>query len=708
MHRLLKAGLLFLLGTGLAVGPVSTGAEARPPAFEPGAPGIGDDYFPLDGNGGYDARHYTLDLGYDPASDVLTGVATIRAKATQDLSQFNLDLDGLEVRGIEVDGRDVAFRRDGQELTVVPSRGIRDGARFTTVVRYDGVPRTLDDEFGFSGFFHTDDGAVVAGQPHVAATWYPVNDHPSDKAAYTFHITAPTGLDVLANGELVRQRQRGDATRWTWDARQPMASYLTTMAVGDFDVDAYREGRLKYWDAIHEDLIDEPASGEQFAVSQAAESAYKRLSRTIAVPAGGATVSFQVDHQTNFGWDFFLVEAHTPGQDDWTTLPDTNGHTSRDTGGACFFGIQDLHPFLVRYQTLDATSTCIPEGTTGEWWAASGRSDGYETWTVDLARYAGGSVELSLSYVSFVTVQAPGVFVDDVVVSTGEGSTSFEADDDPLDGWTVPGPPEGSPGNENDWVAGTADVAVTTGDIARGSLDRQPEIIGFLADVFGRYPFRSAGGIVPDEERLGFALETQTRPVYSQLFFSDPISGDSVVVHELAHQWFGDSLALERWRDIWLNEGFATYAEWLWSEREGLDTAQELFDFGAGIPADNPFWSVVIGDPGPSQLFDRAVYNRGAMTLHALRLQVGDEAFFRTVRWWAALKSGRNVATEEFVALAERVSRQDLDAFFTTWLYTPEKPAGLGDGVAAGAQGQTPAEPESAIGKRFVDGRNRG
>ena len=103
---------------------------------------------------------------------------------------------------------------------------------------------------------------------------------------------------------------------------------------------------------------------------------------------------------------------------------------------------------------------------------------------------------------------------------------------------------------------------------------------------------------------VGFALETQTRPVYAPEFFTDSVSGDSVVVHELAHQWYGDSVRLHRWRDIWLNEGFAQYSEWLWSEHEGLGTAQENADYWYGLfPEDDPFWQLPIGDPGPDALF---------------------------------------------------------------------------------------------------------
>jgi hypothetical protein len=631
--------------------------------------------------------------------------------ATQHLSRFDLDLDGLTVREISVNGRPATWNRDGQELVIVPARGIRKGRAITTVVRYDGVPQTIEDAFGTSGFLHTDDGVIVAGQPHGAATWFPVNDHPSDKARFTFHITAPAGLDVLANGVLSAEERQGPVTRWTWHAGEPMASYLATMAIGDFDVDAYRAGRVKYWDAIDADLFSPfaaPATGSQYAVSQVADDAYKRLVRTIDVPDSGATVSFRMAHDTEMDWDYAFVEAHTVGADDWTTLPDLNGHTGPETGLLCLNGGHDLHPHLTHYQTHVDEQTCLPSGSTGQWWAASVVSDGYENWTVDLSAYAGGRVELSISYVTDFEVQRTGLFVDDIVVSTGAGTTSFEDDGDTLDGWTVAGPPEGSPGNENDWVVGPAGTGATAGDFARTSLDPQPEIVDFLSDTFGRYPFRAAGAIVTADERLGFALETQTRPVYSARFFGDSSPIDSVVVHELAHQWFGDDLALRRWKDIWLNEGFATYAEWLWFEREGLATAQEIFDDLAGLPADfDFFWGLTIGDPGPDHLFDFPVYDRGAMTLHALRMQVGDDAFFRTLKRWAASKSGRNVDTEQFIALAERVSRQDLDALFTTWLYTPSKPPGLeppGPDPSSTARGDVTARD---LTERIGDGRNR-
>ena len=473
-----------LVTTTVLVGlvPATAAADDRPGEPTPGAPGIGDPYYPLDGNGGYDVAHYDLHLRYDPATDVLSGTATVEATATQDLSAFDLDLVGLEVREVTVDGEPASYSRAGQELTVTPELPLGEGRDFEVAVTYDGVPQTIQDELGGAGFFHTDDGAVVAGQPHGAATWFPANDHPLDAASVDVSVAVPEGLEGVSNGELADTWTRDGWTTWEWRAREPMATYLVTLAVGEFDLREYEADGIRFWDAV------DPALA-----------------------------------------------------------------------------------------------------------------------TLDL-----------------------------------------------------------DPSTEGPLV----------GELVDAALARQPEVLGFLSDTFGPYPFDTSGGIVDNTPDLGFALETQTRPVYSPVFFTDPVLADTVVVHELAHQWYGDSVRLAAWRDIWLNEGFATYAEWLWLEREGLSTAQEQFQlaYDGGPPE---FWQVVVGDPGPAlgQLFSGAVYYRGAMTLHALRQVVGDTTFSQILQEWAATRAGEAVTTEEFVALAERLAGRDLDDLFQAWLYTPERPA---------------------------------
>ena len=661
------------------LGLVWAGAATAVPAYSPGADGLGDPYYPLDGNGGYDVTHYDLAIDYSPASQALSGVATISAVATQSLSRFNLDLDGLTIRSIKVNGANARWARHAGELTVTPPSGIDQGASFSTVVRYDGVPDPIP-EYGGVGVIPSDDGALILGEPHVATAWFPVNDHPSDKATYTVHVTVPEGLEVVGNGQLVGTHTAAHRTTWTWDEPEPMASYLATASIGQFDVTSYSRAGIRYWDAIDPDLsasvVPQPTSGSGYAWSQPTSfdgASYKRLSRGVDVPASGGTLSFQVARHTEESFDYLFVEARPVGTDDWTTLPDTNGHTSQDTGWSCPWWQFD-HPFLAHYQTDNGDGSCTPTGTTGEWWAATGGSDGWESWSIDLVPYAGTSVELAITVASDGAFQESGVFVDDL--ASPAGTTSFEGSGpNGLGGWTVSDPPEGSPQNENDWIAtslGKVDLP-TVGDYVRETFAWQPEMIRFLSTVFGPYPFATAGGVVDDSGPL-FSLENQTRPVYSWHRFENGPDED-VVVHEIAHQWYGDSVAVAQWKDVWLNEGFATYAQWLWAEHRGFDTAQDIFDFFYYYWEPDPgFWDLTIGDPGAGHEFDGAVYIRGAMTLHVLRNAVGDPDFFAILQAWAAQHRGGNGSVNQFMVLAEQISGQQLDGLFDTWLFTAGKP----------------------------------
>jgi hypothetical protein len=197
----------------------------------------------------------------------------------------------------------------------------------------------------------------------------------------------------------------------------------------------------------------DPHTGQYYVYSQIADISYKRLTRTIDLTGQtSGNLSFWISRDTEQDWDHVMVEAHTVGQENWTTLPDLNGHTSTATGESCPAGWRDLHPFLDHYQTLNADGTCSPTGTTGAWNAASGRSNGWEQWSVDLSAYAGQQVEVSIAYVSDWSVQGLGVFLDDTAVSVG-GTTSFE---DGLGGWSVTGPPEGSAPNSNNFIRTTA------------------------------------------------------------------------------------------------------------------------------------------------------------------------------------------------------------------------------------------------------------
>ncbi|MEP6298786.1 MAG: M1 family metallopeptidase [Ilumatobacter sp.] len=451
--------------------PVSTsGAEA-----EPGAASLGDPYVGDFGNGGYDVQSYDLTLDWDPVAERLDGVARIVSTATQDLAAFNLELTGFEVSLVQVDGQDAVVTRDEDELTIAPSVAIEDRTEFTTVVEYSGTPQ--DNEFvagdvGRPSGWHTEDGyAYVAGEPLAASTFHPANDHPSDKASFTYRITAPSDLTVAANGTLQDTEVVGGLTTWTFVQPAPQATYLTTILIGDFTV--------------------------------------------------------------------------------------TDGGTS-----------------------------------------------------------AGGT-------------PVRNVIDTDLVEPLGQ------------------------------------------------VFDDQPAMIDAFEELFGPYPFDVYGSAVV-EDSFGGALETQTLSIYGAdiLQFGD---AQAVIAHELAHQWFGNNVTVDRWEDIWLNEGFATYGEALWDEASDPDFAYDRWIRGlllAGSSLERH-----VQDPGPGDLFGPQVYLRGAFTLHALRVEVGDDVFFDILTTWSQRFGGGNATTADFEALAEELSGDDLDDFFDDWLRTEALPPEL-DGVA--------------------------
>jgi aminopeptidase N len=462
------------LSTAAALLAVSAAPAAA--AFTPGSAGAGDPFYPQAGNGGYEVRHYSLKLDYEPQNEQLAGDATLSASATQDLSSFNLDLRGYKVSSVTVNGSAAAFTRKGQELTITPSDGLRRNRDFTVRVIYAGHANyVLDPDKSKDGWIPTDDGAFVVNEPQGSPTWFPANDTPKDFATYDFAITVPEGRTALANGTLVSQTDNGDTTTWRWREDRPMVTYLTTATNGVFEL------------------------------------------RTRTLPNG---------------------------------LPEYNAvdpNTRR-------FGQKNPEP-----------------------------------------------------------------------------------------------------------------------ELAWSRLAVQPEATQFLVDLFGPYPFESVGAIVDYAPNVFYSLESQTKPNYWV------IPSELTIVHELAHQWFGDAVVLERWPDMWLNEGFATWSEWIWNEHKGVKSAQQQFDELYATPEDSSagedLWF-----PAPnaladaSELFHTPVYDRGAMTLQALRQKVGEATFLDIVRSWYAENRYSNVTTADFIALAERKSGRELDQFFDAWLFEEGRP----------------------------------
>ncbi|WP_229053790.1 M1 family metallopeptidase [Aeromicrobium sp. Leaf350] len=194
----------------------------------------------------------------------------------------------------------------------------------------------------------------------------------------------------------------------------------------------------------------------------------------------------------------------------------------------------------------------------------------------------------------------------------------------------------------------------------------QPAMVEAFSRLFGPYPFDTYAAVVTDDE-LEIPLEAHSLSIFGSNLADRDWAAQRLIAHELAHQWFGNSVTLQHWRDIWLHEGFACYAEWLWSEESGGLTAdaqaQEHHDLLSGLRQD-----LVLSDPGPDDMFDDRVYKRGALMLHALRLRLGDEAFFELLRTWSERFRHANVTTDDFVDLVAETTGVDGADFFGAWL----------------------------------------
>ncbi|WP_078966631.1 M1 family metallopeptidase [Streptomyces sp. WM6378] len=208
-------------------------------AGTPGSSGSRDALFPKLGNDGYDVQHYSLDLDYDPATGRLKAGATIVARATKDLSAFDLDFAGMDVEKATVDAEPAAVNRAGDELTLRPRKDLTRGKTFTAYVRYSGSPKTITDLDGSEeGWLKSPGGGVLAlGEPTGSMAWFPSNNHPSDKATYDIKVTVPDGLQAVSNGELASTTHNKGRSTFSWRVKEPMATYLATVAIGPYEID---------------------------------------------------------------------------------------------------------------------------------------------------------------------------------------------------------------------------------------------------------------------------------------------------------------------------------------------------------------------------------------------------------------------------------------------------------------------------------------
>jgi len=429
-----------------------------------GEPSAGDPYRPRSGDDTYRVLRYDVDLDYRVASNRLDAGVVLSVLTRRATSALHLDLAGLRVAKVLVDGRPARHLHRGRKLRVTLPRAVPADTPLAVSVQYSGSPAPLDGPWGEVGWEELSDGAIVASQPDGAPSWLACNDHPADKASYRITVTTESAYTVVCNGSLVDRRAGASRTTWVYESPEPMATYLATVQIG-----RYR-------------LVD---------------TSMGPVRQRAAVP-----------------------------------------------------------PRLL---------------------------------------------------------------------------AAFDTD-----------------------------------------FAQQAAMVRLFERVFGPYPFAGYTVVVTDE-RLEIPVEAQGLSIFGSNHVDGRHGSERLVAHELAHQWFGNSLTIGAWRDIWLHEGFACYAEWLWSQEAGRDGADMLARKAlqrlGGLPQD-----LVVADPGPALMFDDRLYKRGALTVHALRLTVGETAFGALLKAWTTEHRHGTVTTAAFEEHAQRFAQVPLEPLFTAWLRRPRLP----------------------------------
>jgi aminopeptidase N len=440
------------------------------PSSDIGSTTAGDPYLPRSGNGGYHVESYELTLDYRVATNRLDARATILARSTQDLSRFSLDLVRLRTSRVRVDGaKQTRHRQTEGKLQVTPPRTIPAGTPFTVEIEYGGRPAPRRTRWGLIGWEELTDGVIVASQPSGAPSWFPCNDHPSDKASYRITVRVEEPYTVVANGNLLDHTVASGRGTWRFDQPEPTATYLATVQIGR-----------------------------------------------------------------------------------------------------------------------------------------------YENQTIDLDRVPGN--------LAFASAAASRV---------------------------------------------------------RSDFGALGEMMNCFSQSFGPYPFAGYAVVVTEDE-LEIPLEAQGLAIFGSNHADGRAGSERLIAHELAHQWFGNSVGVATWQHIWLNEGFACYAEWLWSEYRGGRSADQLARTHYAELRRAP-QDLSVADPGPDSMFDDRLYKRGALTLHALRCTLGDDEFFALLEEWTSAHRFSVATTDDFRELAGRRSPRPLNSLFDAWLVQHPLPPFPGD-----------------------------
>ena len=524
-----------------------------------GAAGLGDDYFPYFGNGGYDAIAYRIELDVDIENRTIQAVSNMSAIAELDLSSFHLDFSGPAITSLEVNGSPAAYERDGGELIIYPPRPIRQGQTFEVETSYEGDPgeSPLAPVISRrSSWVWYEGGSYAAGEPRGSSGWYPVNEHPLDKARYEFVISVDKPYDVAANGSLVKTTDHRFRRTFYWQSEHPIAPYLVTVNIARFDLERNLTAsgiliRNYFAESLPESIRDE------FDVQVEMMSFFESIFGPYPFEAYGAVVH------------------------------DTPEHFALETQTLSFFSSAYLSEVVIGHELAHqwfGNSVSLAK------WEDIWLNEGFATyasllWAEEEYGLFVMNREIESIYQKFTPLASPTEITKSSLISL--------MDDVPFPGETV-------------------------------SREEILESIALLLE----------GALTKDD----------IEPIVQD--YGENI--DRALVPEIISNLPFETIVLPPYR---INQ---------FLEKLGLE---EYGGFQSRWPAP--------GDPGPSSLFSASVYQRGALTLHALRLEVGDLVFFSILRAYADTYAYGNASTADFIAIAEKLSGKNLQDLFDSWLYDP-------------------------------------
>jgi hypothetical protein len=606
--------------------------------FKPGAEGIGDEYFPKVGNGGYRVQHYSIDLVVSVDKNTIAGSTTIKAIATQDLSQFNLDFNTLQIDGIKVNGADARFSQNEGELTVKPAKGISKGKIFSTVVRYQGNPTktSVKRDKAMGDWENNGQGISVIGEPSIGWMWRPDNGHPLDKATYTFKITVPEPYMVIMNGKQESVAANSDGTKtFTWQVHDRMASYLVTFSVV-------------------KDYVVQTQTGPNglpitnYCPKEYASKCEKIFAHQPEIIAYYSELFGPYPFESCGG---IILRSNFPGALEAQTLVSYGKMVVMSSVSEA----EDIVAHELAHQWF-GDSVSLKQ------WKDIWLNEGFATYAAALWEEHAHGISLSRSAKDWILVSHGDMSGMAPEISTSTRGSSYG----------------GTPEINN---AGFALEAIKIMPSAWFQADFQKAL-----NALRTFDFTAVKLTASQTKNFLLALPAGTLDENQVNEITGKVSADGI-------SWQDFTSALKPYSIDNTKLTLNNYKALLTALplKDIPATSKDIFQFmrtifqglpnmggpgGNGARGGTPPEIKITppGKPGAEDLFNAGVYMRGALTLYALRQKIGEDNFGKLLQTYYKTYRDGNADTHDFINLAEKISGQSLSDFFDAWLYAEAVP----------------------------------